>query len=69
MLNGETKASAEAKMIDTDGVDELPGGTKCASCGHRYCKVCQECSVSQRYSDYWICHSCASLSRWIPGVI
>ncbi len=55
-------------MVEANGPDNPARGIKCESCGHRYCRVCEECSVSQRYSDYWICHSCASLSLWIPFV-
>jgi len=34
---------------------------QCDSCGHRFCPLCEECSLSQRYSDYWICHGCGAL--------
>lgn len=41
---------------------DTPGSGECDSCGHRYCPVCADCSLSQRYSDYWICHSCGALT-------
>lgn len=41
---------------------DAPGSTECDSCGHGYCPICADCSVSQRYSDYWICHSCGALT-------
>ena len=37
------------------------GSADCDSCcHHRYCSACEECSVTKRYSDYWICHCCGS---------
>jgi hypothetical protein len=34
----------------------------CDSCHHRYCSICEDCSLTQQYSDYWICHSCGALN-------
>lgn len=34
----------------------------CESCRHRYCSICEDCSLSQQYSDYWICHCCGALN-------
>jgi hypothetical protein len=39
------------------------GCADCERCGHRYCRACEECSVTKRYSDYWICHNCGDLNR------
>jgi hypothetical protein len=39
------------------------GNADCAGCRHRYCSACGECSVTKRYSDYWICHCCWELNR------
>jgi hypothetical protein len=44
------------------------GSADCDSCGHRCCRVCEECSLSQQYSDYWICHNCGALSLRIPSL-
>jgi len=44
------------------------GSANCESCGHRYCKTCDDGSLSQRSSDYWICHSCSALCRWLPSL-
>jgi hypothetical protein len=32
------------------------GSAECDCCRHRFCDVCEECSVAKQYSDYWICH-------------
>ena len=62
LIEAGSKKTAWAKAIRaTDAV----GGAACESCGHHYCNICEECSLSQRYSDYWICHSCGALSPWI----
>jgi hypothetical protein len=42
---------------------EAIGSTGCDWCRHRYCSACEECSVTKRYSDYWICHCCGELNR------
>jgi hypothetical protein len=39
------------------------GSVDCDRCRHRYCRDCEECSVTKRYSDYWICHNCGDLNR------
>jgi hypothetical protein len=51
---------AWAKAIRASGV--TVGNTDCESCGHRSCGVCEDSSLSQQYSDYWICHICGALS-------
>ena len=42
------------------------GSAGCDSCRHRYCGICQDCSLRQQYSDYWICHSCGALNLRTP---
>jgi hypothetical protein len=42
------------------------GGVACGGCPHRHCSACEECSVTARFSDYWICHSCGELNRRAP---
>jgi hypothetical protein len=39
------------------------GSVDCLWCHHRRCSACDECSVTKRYSDYWICHCCGELNR------
>lgn len=38
------------------------GSSECDRCRHRHCGVCEECSVTKQYSDYWICHGCGELN-------
>jgi len=38
------------------------GSADCECCRHRHCSACEECSVTKRYSDYWICHCCGELN-------
>jgi len=65
LIEAGSKKMAWAKAIRaTDAEDSA----ECDSCGHRFCRVCEECSLSQRYSDYWICHSCGALSPRTRGL-
>ena len=65
LVEAGSKKMAWAKAIRaTDAVDNA----QCDSCGHRYCQICADCSLSQRYSDYWICHSCGALSPRSRGL-
>ena len=56
---------AWAKAVRASGAI---GSADCDSCRHRYCAICEDCSLSQQYSDYWICHSCGALSRRVPSL-
>jgi hypothetical protein len=38
------------------------GSADCGGCPHRHCSACEECSLTKRYSDYWICHCCGELN-------
>jgi hypothetical protein len=51
------KASLAVKTI---------GGAGCAGCSHTHCNICEECSVTKGYSDYWICHCCGELNLRVP---
>jgi hypothetical protein len=44
------------------------GSADCDGCGHRYCGACEECSVTKRFSDYWICHRCGELNPRVPNL-
>ena len=44
------------------------GSDVCSSCRHHHCSDCETWSVTKRYSDYWICHSCGELSRRVPNL-
>jgi len=54
--NPERKARMEAGRASG-----AMGGGACAYCRHGHCSACEECSVTKRYSDYWICHRCGEL--------
>ena len=43
------------------------GSAACDGCSHRHCNACEECSVTKRYSDYWICHCCGELNPRLPN--
>jgi len=44
------------------------GGAECDRCRHCHCGVCEECSVTKQYSDYWICHWCGELNLRVPNL-
>ncbi len=44
------------------------GSVACDDCRHRHCQVCEECSVTKRYSDFWICHCCGELNRRVRNL-
>ena len=44
------------------------GSADCDGCHHRHCSACEECSVTKRYSDYWICHRCGELNPRVPNL-
>jgi hypothetical protein len=44
------------------------GSAECDCCRHRFCNICEECSVAKQYSDYWICHCCGELNLRVPNM-
>jgi hypothetical protein len=44
------------------------GRADCGWCRHHHCSACEECSVTKRYSDYWICHCCGELNRRVQNL-
>lgn len=44
------------------------GSADCGDCRHALCRVCEECSVTKQYSDYWICHCCGELNPRVPNL-
>lgn len=60
--------SAKLAWAKAARVSCVTGSADCDSCGHRCCSICEECSLSQQYSDYWICHNCGALSLRIPSL-
>ena len=47
---------------------EPVGSAVCSGCRHRHCRVCEECSLTKQYSDYWICHCCGALTARDPNL-
>jgi hypothetical protein len=44
------------------------GSAECDRCRHLHCGICEECSVTKQYSDYWICHWCGILNLRVPNL-
>jgi len=61
-------SSAKLAWIKAVRASGATGSADCDSCRHGYCRLCEDCSLSQQYSDYWICHSCGALSPRSPGL-
>lgn len=62
-----TAACAAPARISGSSSPTEAGGLECASCRHRYCSICEECSATKQYSDYWICHCCSELNSRFPN--
>jgi hypothetical protein len=60
--------SAKLAWAKAARVSSVIGSADCDSCGHGCCSICEECSLSQQYSDYWICHNCGALSLRISSL-
>ena len=54
--------SARQAWAKASRTSALNGGPDCGGCPHRLCGACEECSLTKRYSDYWICHCCGELN-------
>jgi hypothetical protein len=54
--------SAKKAWAKADPAARTIAAGECCSCRHRLCDACEECSVTKRYSDYWICHRCGELN-------
>ena len=60
--------SAKLAWVKAARVSRATGRSDCDSCSHRCCSICEECSLSQQCSDYWICHHCGALSPRVSGL-
>lgn len=60
--------SAKQAWAKASGASGAIGSADCDSCRHSYCSACEECSVTKRYSDYWICHSCGELNPRVSNL-
>jgi hypothetical protein len=65
LLEAGSAKLAWAKAVRASSVI---GRADCDSCRHPYCSICEERSLSQQYSDYWVCHSCGALSPRMPSL-
>jgi hypothetical protein len=62
-------ASAQQARAKACRLWEAIGTANCGCCRHGRCPACEECSVTKRYSDYWICHCCGELNRRLQNRI
>ncbi len=60
--------SAKQAWVKSRGSSAANGSAECKCCRHCHCSVCEECSVTKQYSDYWICHRCGELNRRVPNL-
>ena len=58
--------SAKQAWAKASRASKTSGGAGCAGCRHNHCSICEECSVTKGYSDYWICHCCGELNLRVP---
>jgi len=65
LIEARSAKQAWAKALRASGTTD---NADCDSCRHGYCRLCADCSLSQQYSDYWICHSCGALSLRGPAL-
>ena len=63
----EAVSAKQAWAKASHGLEAI-GSAGCDWCRHHHCKACEECSVTKRYSDYWICHCCGELNRRVQGL-
>jgi hypothetical protein len=61
-------ASAKQAWAKASRSSAPTGSADCDCCRHRLCRVCEEYSVTKRYSDYWICHCCAELNPRVQNM-
>jgi hypothetical protein len=65
VIEAGSARQAWAKALRASGA---VGSAVCAYCSHSHCSTCEECSVTKRYSDYWICHCCGELNSRVPNL-
>jgi hypothetical protein len=62
-------ASAKQAWAKVSRASGAIGSAACGGCPHHHCSACEECSVTSRYSDYWICHCCGELNPRVQTCI
>lgn len=60
--------SAKQAWAKASRASQAIGSADCAGCRHSHCSACEECSLTKRYSDYWICHRCGELNPRVPNL-
>jgi hypothetical protein len=60
--------SAKQAWAKASRVSKAISMADCGSCRHSHCIACEECSVTKRFSDYWICHRCGELNLRVPNL-
>ena len=60
--------SAKKAWAKASRASETVGRADCNGCHHSHCSACEKCSVTRRYSDYWICHRCGELSPRVSNL-
>jgi len=63
LIEADSAKLAWAKAVRASGTIN---SADCESCRHCYCSICEDCSLTQQYSDYWICHRCGALNPRAP---
>jgi len=61
-------SSAKQACSTVKRASEAMDSADCDGCGHRHCRACEECSVTKRYSDHWICHRCWELNPRVSNL-
>ena len=61
-------SSAKQAWAKVNRASEAMESADCDGCQHRHCSACEECSVTKRFSDYWICHRCGELNLRVSNL-
>jgi hypothetical protein len=61
-------SSAKQAWAKTSRASGAISYADCDECHHRHCRACEECSVTKRFSDYWICHRCGELNPRVSNL-
>jgi len=61
-------SSAKQAWAKVNRASEAMESADCDGCQHRHCSACEECSVTKRFSDYWICHRCGELNPRVSNL-
>ena len=59
--------SAKRLWAETSCRSATMGSDECDHCHHRYCSVCEQSSVVNPYSGYWLCHCCGKANPCVSN--